>query len=254
MRARVLVLVGVVLALPTIASAQRWGRERFPDAGACFFRDADFRGEYFCVRAGDEVRRIPDEMNDEISSIRTFGRAMVIVFRDERFAGDSRPFGDVRNLRREGWNDRISSMRVVRQEGRDRFGDLNDDRRGRDRDREHERRSDADADKIVRRAYQDVLGRDPDEGGLRQYRSRVIDDGWNEEQVRNSIRTSPEFRDRLRQRAQDIVRKAYLSILRREPDAAGAEAYIQHVLRDNWSQDDVEKDLRRSPEFRQNNR
>ena len=253
MRARVLVFVAVVLALPAIASAQRWGRERFPDAGACFFRDADFRGEYFCIRAGDGVPRVPDDMNDEISSVRIFGRAEVVVYRDIRFNGGSlRLDHSASNLRDENWNDRISSMRVdIIGQRNDRFGDLNDDRRGRDRPRP------ADVDRIVRRAYQDVLGRDPDEGGLRQYRSRIIDYGWNEEQVRNSLRNSPEYREKTtmtRQKAQEIVRRAYLSMLKREPDGAGAEAYIQHVLRDNWSQDDVEKDLRRSPEFRQNNR
>ena len=258
MRVRVLLLTGVVLALPAASFAQRWGRERFPDAGACFFRDADFRGEYFCIRAGDEVPRMPDDMNDQISSVRIFGRAEVVVYRDIRFNGGSlRLDHSASDLRDENWNDRISSMRVQRieQRGGDRFGDLNDDNRGRDRDRRGP--GPADVDRIVRRAYQDVLGRDPDEGGLRQYRSRIIDDHWTEEQVRESLRNSPEYRDRTtmtRPKAQEIVRRAYLSMLKREPDAAGAEAYIQHVLRDNWSQDDVERDLRRSPEYRQNNR
>jgi len=256
MRVPILLLIGV-LALPAVSSAQRWGRERFPDAGACFFRDADFRGEYFCIRAGDEVPRVPDEMNDQISSIRIFGPAEVVIYRDIRFNGGSlRVNRYALDLRDQNWNDRISSMRVERRDQRnDRFGDLNDDNRGRDRDRRAP--APADVDRVVRRAYQDVLGRDPDEGGLRQYRSRIIDDRWTEEQVRESLRNSPEYREKTtmtRPKAQDIVRKAYLSILKREPDAGGAEAYIQHVLRDNWSQDDVEKDLRRSPEYRQKNR
>src|SRR5262249_11141695 len=111
MRIRILALVGLVVALPSLASAQRWGRERYPQSGACFFQDRDFRGDYFCVPAGADVVAVPDEMNDEISSIRIFGRAEVVVFRDVRFGGDSARFGgDVRNLKREGWNDRISSM------------------------------------------------------------------------------------------------------------------------------------------------
>jgi hypothetical protein len=254
---RALILVGVVLAFPAAAFAQRWGRERFPDAGACFFKDAGFRGEYFCIRAGDGVERLPDDMNDAITSVRVFGRAEVVVYRDIRFNGGSlRLDHSASNLRDENWNDRISSMRVqLAGQRNDRFGDLNDDNRGRDRDRRGP--SPADVDRIVRRAYQDVLGRDPDEGGLRQYRSRIIDDRWTEEQVRESLRNSPEYREKTtmtRPKAQDIVRKAYLSTLKREPDPGGAEAYIQHVLRDNWSQDDVERDLRRSPEYRQNNR
>jgi len=248
MRIRILAVVGLLLALPSLASAQRWGRERFPQSGACFFQDRDFRGDYFCVPAGANVGAVPDDMNDKISSIRMFGRAEVVVFRDTRFRGDSQKFrGDIRDLRGEGWNDRMSSM-TVDVEGRqggdrgDRFGNLQDDRRGRDRRGE-------DPDRIVKRAYQDVLGRDPDAAGLAQYRSRIIDDGWNEQQVRDSIRNSPEFRDRLRKRAEDIVREAYKAVLNRDPDS-GAETYIQNVLRNNWSQQDVERALRNSPEFR----
>jgi hypothetical protein len=248
MRIRILAVVGLLLTLPSLAttlSAQRWGRERFPQSGACFFQDRDFRGDYFCVPGGANVGAVPDDMNDKISSIRIFGRAEVVVFRDTRFRGDSQTFrGDIRDLRGEGWNDRMSSMRVD-VEGRDgggRFGDLQDERRGRDRRGE-------DVDRIVKRAYQDVLGRDPDAAGLEQYRSRVIDDHWTEQQVRDSIRNSPEFRDRLRKRAVDIVADAYRAVLNREPDA-GAETYIQNVLSKNWSQQDVERALRNSPEFR----
>ncbi len=249
MRARVLCLVGVVAALPAVASAQqRWGRDRFPQSGACFFQDANFRGEYFCVGAGSDVGAVPEEMNDEISSIRLFGKAEVTVFRDTRFRGGSIKFrGDIRNLKDEGWNDRISSLRVEGERRRgDRFGDLDDEQRGRDR------RGGEDPDRIVRRAYQDILGRDPDEPGLRQYRSRIIDDGWTEEQVRQSLRSSPEFREKstmTRAKAEEIVRRAYKNVLNRDPDS-GAEGYIARVLRDKWSQDDVERELRNSPEYR----
>ncbi len=249
-----LLAAGAVVALPTAAAAQRWGRDRFPDNGACFFRDADFRGDYFCVRAGDDLGRLPEDMNDSISSIRLFGRTEVVVFRDARFNGGSSRFAsNVRNLRDEGWNDRISSLRV-QNESRG-GGDLRDRRDGRDdrRDRDDRRISSDEADRIVRRAYQDVLHRDPDEGGLRQYRSRLIDDKWTEEQIRESLRNSPEYRERTtmtRAKAEDIVRRAYLNVLKREPDAAGSQGFINSVMRDNWSQADVERELRKSDEFR----
>ena len=245
MRALLLV-AGITLLAPSPASAQRWGRERFPPSGACFFRDAYFEGDYFCVRAGDEVPRLPDDLNDEISSIMVFGRAEVTVFKDIRFRGGSMRFDySVDDLDDYDWNDRISSMRVQSTERRDRFGDLNDVQRGRDRQGE-------DPDRIVRRAYQDILGRDPDAAGLRQYRSRIIDDGWTEEQVRNSLRSSPEYREKTtmtRQKAEEIVRLAYRNVLKRDPDAV-AEAYIAQVMRNNWSQQDVERELRKSPEYR----
>ena len=260
---RSLLAAAVVAFTASPASAQRWGRERFPESGACFFRDAEFHGDYFCIRAGDDVGRMPNEMNDAISSIRVFGRAEVVVFRDVRFNGGSTRFDrSIDNLRDAGWNDRISSLQVRVIGGRDRFGDLSNPDRGRDDRGRDDRRGDNrggdrrmtgdEADRIVRRAYQDVLGRDPDDGGLRQYRSRIIDDGWNEEQVRNSLRNSPEYRVRTtmtREKAQDIVRRAYLNVLKREPDA-GAEGYIRNVMQNNWSQEDVERELRNSSEFR----
>jgi hypothetical protein len=55
-----------------------------------------------------------------------------------------------------------------------------------------------------------------------------------------------------RPKAQEIVRRAYLNILKREPDA-GAEGYIVNVWQKNWSQADVERELRNSPEYRQKN-
>jgi hypothetical protein len=102
---------------------------------------------------------------------------------------------------------------------------------------------------MVRRAYQDILERDPDRGGLRTYRSRIIDDGWTEQQVREALRNSPEYRDLTRKKAEEIVRRAYLSVLKREPDE-GSVGYVNRVLRDDWTQADVERELRRSPEFR----
>src|SRR5262245_39690104 len=48
----------LVLSDATTASAQRrwgWGRPSVPRAGACFFRDANFQNDYFCVQADDEV-------------------------------------------------------------------------------------------------------------------------------------------------------------------------------------------------------
>jgi len=246
---RATVAVAVMLVLPVLVAAQRFGRERFPQSGACFFEDANYRGDYFCIRAGDDVRAVPDGLNDEISSIRIFGRTEVVVFRDVRFGGGSTRFrSNVRNLKDEGWNDRVSSLRV---QGESRDRDSGDRDRGDDR-RDDRRYRGEDPDKIIRRAYQDVLGRDPDAGGLRQYRSRIIDDDWTEAQVRESLRSSPEYREKItmtRAKAAEIVRRAYQAVLKRDPDAA-AEGYINRVFRDRWSQEDVERELRKSPEFR----
>jgi Peptidase inhibitor family I36 len=110
-------IVGILVLGSSLFAQQgrlRWGMGRTPDAGACFYRDADFRGEYFCVRVGEPVPMVPGDMNDGISSIRLFGRAGVTVYQDVSFRGRSARFDtNVRNLGREGWNDQISSIQVT---------------------------------------------------------------------------------------------------------------------------------------------
>jgi hypothetical protein len=235
-----------ILAAPAV-EAQRWGRPDSPRVGACFYRDANFRGDYFCVTAGTELSSLTEGMNNQISSIRTFGDAEVTVFQDSRFSGRSTDFrGDVQNLRDEGWNDRLSSLRVRMRRGDGSGG------RGHGRDG----RSNEDADRIVRRAYKDILERQPDGAGLRLYRSRIIDDGWSEADVREALRKSPEYRQQntmTRQKAEEIVRRAYRSELQREPDAA-SRPYVDKVLRDHWSEEDVARELRRSAEYRNKHR
>jgi hypothetical protein len=70
--------------------------------------------------------------------------------------------------------------------------------------------------------------------------------------VREALRKSPEYREKstmTREKATEIVRQAYRAVLRREPDA-GASGYVDRVLRDKWTESDVERELRKSPEYR----
>jgi TorA maturation chaperone TorD len=118
------------------------------------------------------------------------------------------------------------------------------------------RRSDRrveDPDRIVRRAYQDILHREPDPEGLRLYRSRIIDDNWTEYQVREALRKSPEHAQRSSESADKIVRRAYQDILGREPDTNGLYSYRNKVLNQGWDEHDVREALRKSPEYRQKN-
>src|SRR6185295_19501547 len=114
-----------------------------------------------------------------ISSMQTFGDVEVEVYQDVDFRGRARRFdSSVRNLAEEGWNDRLSSVRVSRRGGgRDRDGR---DRDGRDRDdRRPSGMTQARAEDIVRRAYQSVLKRDPDPAS-RGFVDRVMRDGWTQ--------------------------------------------------------------------------
>jgi len=82
-----------------------------PQNGACFYVDADYRGNSFCMNAGENLRKLEDRFNDKISSIRVFGRAQVIVYEHENFGGASRTFADdVSNP--QDWKDKITAIQV----------------------------------------------------------------------------------------------------------------------------------------------
>jgi hypothetical protein len=106
---------------------------------------------------------------------------------------------------------------------------------------------------VVRRAYQDILGRDPDPEGLRTYRSKMIDEGWTEQDVREALRRSPEYAstDRRSASADRIIQRAYRDILHREPDPGGLETYRRHIIENGWDEHDVRQALLKSPEKRQ---
>ena len=123
---------------------------------------------------------------------------------------------------------------------------------------EYEQIREASADRIVRRAYLDVLRREPDPEGLAAYRREVIENGWEYHDVRQALARSPErrqargaVREEIREaEAREIVRRAYLDVLNREPDAGGMEGYVGRVMRDRWTEADVARALRDSDEYR----
>ena len=311
------VAVAWILGMSTIVTTQvadaqpRWGRPTVPRAGACFYRDPYFRGAYFCASPGEHIAFISGGMNDQVSSIRTFGDTEVTIFQDQRFRGRWALLeGDVRNLRREGWNDQLSSVRISSGYGRTRgqnadrrngsgvgrieFGEWRDDRgdrrdgpgagqyepadrrdgsgvgrydpndrrdgsgtRNDPQDRRDGavggRRATENADALVRRVYQDLLQREPDAQGLTLYRDRMNNENWSEQDVREALLKSPEYRQRTvattQQNAEQVVARAYRSVLKREPDA-GSRGYVEKVLRERWSEADVARELRNSAEYR----
>lgn len=107
------IAASIVLAVAASTSAQTWGRPRVPQSGACFYEHINFEGRYFCYRSGTSNGNVPRGLNDEISSIRIFGPAEVVVYKDSNFRGASRNFNSsVSDLRSAGLNDRVSSLRV----------------------------------------------------------------------------------------------------------------------------------------------
>ena len=67
---------------------------------------------------------------------------------------------------------------------------------------------------------------------MREYKARILNDRWTEQQVVQALRSSPERHEVARAQhtisdaeAADMVRRAYQSVLNREPDANGMRDY-----------------------------
>ena len=109
-----------------------------------------------------------------------------------------------------------------------------------------------DTNAIITRGYEDILGRKPDPAGMRSYRKHIIEEGWSEQDVREALRQSPEYKSTTRRTtsADRIIKRAYQDVLKREPDASGLDTYRRAILEDGWDEQDVRKALRRSEERR----
>ncbi len=123
MRLRFALLAISFLAFTSLsASAQwQWGRPRPPRVGACFYKDSNFRGDYFCLKVGERWPSMPGGFNDKISSVRVFRGARVRLFNNDNFQGANlRIDQSIDTLARiripqdpsRSWNDRVSSIAV----------------------------------------------------------------------------------------------------------------------------------------------
>lgn len=133
-----------IAAVPALAQQAGHRNDSREGDRVCFYKDIEFQGPSWCYRPGDELADLRDRGN-EISSIRVFGRARVIVYDLEEFMGASDEFDmDVADLRlrnmegKRNWNDRIDSFQVVavgrgRGYGYGRGGEDRDNRPARDR-------------------------------------------------------------------------------------------------------------------------
>ncbi|MDD2236475.1 MAG: hypothetical protein PHG65_04630 [Kiritimatiellae bacterium] len=108
-------------------------------------------------------------------------------------------------------------------------------------------RAGEDYERIITRAYEDILNRKPDTGGLRNYRIKMIDEGWSEQDVRNDLRNSTEAK---KGDVDQIIRRAYQDLLGRDPDRAGFDNYRKMIRDKDWSEQDVRNSIRESQEYR----
>jgi hypothetical protein len=158
------------------------------------YEHARFRGAV--VRLTESVRdlsyrRLPDNpgasWNDQISSLRVEGsrphrgdprdrdvdKVVVLAYRD--LLGREPDLPGLHYYRgmmiEQGWSERMVRENIRRGEEFRRDG----------------------VDRLIRQAYRDLLGRDPDENGLRNYRKLIIDREWNDTDLRENIRQSREY-------------------------------------------------------------
>ena len=111
--------------------------------------------------------------------------------------------------------------------------------------------SDDDAGQVVKRAYRAVLGREPDAEGLKTFSRRVEKDGWDQGDVENELKKSDEYK---RVGADAVIKRAYRDLLGRDPDKAGLENYRKRIAEDDWSEDDVRHDIKKSQEYKNRKR
>ena len=88
-----------------------WVNGNEPRNGACFYTDANYRGEIFCLSRGERQSSVGGHFNDRLSSIRIFGRARVILYKNRDFSGSRRTYtSDAAHL--GDFNDEITSIEV----------------------------------------------------------------------------------------------------------------------------------------------
>jgi hypothetical protein len=217
-----------------------------PPGRVLFFPGPNFSGEPLIVPAAgylENLESIRDSRgrtwNNRISSVRLEGPVLLLMYERPGFSGAmatlTRDAADLNALslgdrRATTWDRRISSLRVepvlpaapgfIQWERRD-------------------------AERAVRAAYRDLLGRDPDERGLIDYRDRLVSRGWTEDQLRDAVRHGSEYRSR---DVNAILRRVYRDVLRREPDPAGSGKYGR-ALQNGMSESELRAELLRSREY-----
>jgi hypothetical protein len=214
------------------------------------YEHANFAGGAIVLRPGDSVENLARwdfdngrRANDRISSIRVEGGAEVMLYTDAHFRGEAlRVATDIRDLARGDrrhvqFNDRASSLRVS----------FDHPRGPRPPERPAPRPPTQDYERIIARAYQDILEREPDAAGLRHFRSLMIEQGWTEQQVREHLRRSEEYRGPVMTRR---LNRLYQEVLGRDVDPRGFDHYRNKIIEHGWSDDDIRRDLRNSAEYR----
>lgn len=228
-----------------------------PAGRVIIYQHAGFRGDTLVLYPGESIDNMSGKtfgnggkLNDSISSIRIEGSVELFVYENARYRGEAlRLTESARDLTGRfvaggvgvSWNDRISSLRVERSRRPDHRPEPERPGGGRPP------ANPTNPDKLVQDTFQDLLGRAPDAGELREFRGRILDAGWTERMLRDHLRNEDRYRT---EAAEIIVRRAYRDVLGREADPGGLRQYTRAVRDKGWTESDVKDDLRKSAEYR----
>lgn len=81
--------------------------------GCAYFEDAGFAGRRGDLRAGDSAEWIGAAWDNRISSVACASQCRLVGYADTNYGGARRNFSGAVADVGEGWNDRISALRVV---------------------------------------------------------------------------------------------------------------------------------------------
>lgn len=204
------------------------------------YEHPDFRGGSIVLRPGDAIENLARwdfdtgrRANDRISSIRVEGGAEVTLFTDARFRGaplkvtrDIRDLGRVDGPRGPRFNDNVSSVRVDALRPPAPVPGPRPPHKP------------VDVDRIIERAYLEIVGRAPDGGQLLHYRRLMVNEGWSEHRVREDLRYSDEV-------VHAYIIKLYREIFGRDPRHDELGHYKRGIQHNRWSDVEVRNDMKR---------
>jgi hypothetical protein len=189
------VLVGTV---PVLASAQpaRASQGRFDSAAV----NRSFQSVLHRAPRPYELRRYVSLMNDYGWTEQQVRRDLAERSDYRRYSSDSsldvdaivtRAHEDILGRRPDAASMRSQRTRMTQQGWTER--DVREDLRQSAEYQSNAARI-ASADRIITRVFQDVLKRDPKPAGLVTYRRAIIEDGWDEQDLRKEVQNSDEAR------------------------------------------------------------
>ena len=103
------------------------------------------------------------------------------------------------------------------------------------------------ATRTVTTVYRDLLGRDPDPEGLREWRTKLTAQKWSEKDVRKELMKSDEYK---KGGVDRIINSAYMTVLGRAPDPTGRRIMTEKITKERWGDKQVRAALRDSDEYR----